>query len=646
MVDDPTPPGLSWPPPGLERMQGDLWRIASRGALGSGLLVLPILFVLTRRADFASLGPLADAWWLTLVLAAVGLAFSVEAMTRTARLSGRTSRALQNGYDLRTVALVVADHRRDMGFLIQGSRWFGTLSPEERRTIAFLRGAAALGHALAGLWPPVALSLGLLLGARGRMTAMGIVLLTLTPAAVGYVVAGICGALEDHRVRGARRAWFQQPWSADVAAGETLSWRRRLAGVRGDDLGPDGSAHWAPRFRRLSVVVVAAAVVAAIPVLTLMPASAVGPVLAMLSVPQYGVFKVRAAQVEVFRDQRAPVDPEVSAAEAGQLLHDLLFVGFGGDPTPGLQHPARRIEAPWLPDGDGPAGPPHRWADTLMGVVADEPSAALVAYLDQVSDHPGLALFRRLAGAGSVDVASARWVVPFADTATMATLAIPRFGGLREATHVQVAAAADALLEGRPDEAERRAREIISVGFLLGDYGNTIIDNVIGHVLIQTGGSTLEGVYRATGRSAQADALARDRELARVVAQRAGSRAPEDLDATLRSIRDAVTDSAAPPGYRWEMLGITATVTPCLRLEGMVLGPGDEYRAFVDEARTSLVRYPSEEPLFDLVRAGYWGAAGSDRFGMLGRVLAVSMRTGPGTCGDLMRRWRTFGDAL
>ena len=40
-----TPGMMRWPPPGLERMQGDLGAIMMRGALSGLLLVLPILFV-------------------------------------------------------------------------------------------------------------------------------------------------------------------------------------------------------------------------------------------------------------------------------------------------------------------------------------------------------------------------------------------------------------------------------------------------------------------------------------------------------------------------------------------------------------------------------------------------------------------------
>ena len=90
-------PFLQWPPPGLERMQGDLWRVAARGALSGGLLVLPLLLVVAREEELASLGPFADAWWVTLVLATVGLGFATDALASTGRILARVSRSLDRG---------------------------------------------------------------------------------------------------------------------------------------------------------------------------------------------------------------------------------------------------------------------------------------------------------------------------------------------------------------------------------------------------------------------------------------------------------------------------------------------------------------------------------------------------------------------
>lgn len=222
---------LRWPPPRLERIQGDLWRVASRGALGGGLLVLPILFVVAREQEFVSLGPFADAWWLTIVLSTVGLGFVVDALATVARILRRVAQALERGYDWRTDGFVLADLRRDMGFLLQGSRHFGGLGLGERRAIAGLRLLAGSSHALAGLWLPVALCGGLLLASRNVMDAQMLWMVTLLPAALSYLVGGFVGAVEDHRVRRACREWYRQPWASDLVRvfGCDALGRRRLA---------------------------------------------------------------------------------------------------------------------------------------------------------------------------------------------------------------------------------------------------------------------------------------------------------------------------------------------------------------------------------------------------------------------------------
>ena len=43
------------------------------------ILVLPLLFVATRDGGFATLGPLADAWWVILALGTVGLSTGITA---------------------------------------------------------------------------------------------------------------------------------------------------------------------------------------------------------------------------------------------------------------------------------------------------------------------------------------------------------------------------------------------------------------------------------------------------------------------------------------------------------------------------------------------------------------------------------------
>jgi hypothetical protein len=217
---------------------------------------------------------------------------------------------------------------------------------------------------------------------------------------------------------------------------------------------------------------------------------------------------------------------------------------------------------------------------------------------------------------------------------------------LREGASARIAAAAHDLANGRAADAEQKVREVVSVGLLLGDEGPTLIDNLIGNVVAETGGTALEGLYESAGRDADAERLRELQAAARRTAQRIHTAPPEGTEAFVRSLPLLVMDTTTVRGLRWEFFGLTTMLTPCLNLHRMVFGPDDEYRRFLEEARASLVRWPSEAGLYELARAGYWRGGESRGGNIIGRLLAVSMRSGEGTCGDVMRKLDTLREAI
>ncbi len=260
------------------------------------------------------------------------------------------------------------------------------------------------------------------------------------------------------------------------------------------------------------------------------------------------------------------------------------------------------------------------------------PSLALVAIST---------IFSASAQAGELDAASARWVTPFPVGTTVATMPIPRFAGLRAAAQVHIGAAAYELTQGRPERAETLLSEVISVGFLLDDYGPTLIDNLIGFALIESGGRALEELYAVTGRTTALNELVRLSEAANRAASRVRVGRAQGAETWVGSLPDMVFDTSAVRGLRWEyFIGVT-TLTPCLNLQRMVFGPDDEYRAFIERAHDSLVRWPSEEGLFQMAKAGWLGTTPSDAETWLGRLLSVSMRRGDGACGEIVRKAET-----
>lgn len=640
---------LRWPPPGLERLQGDLWRVAARGALAGGILVLPMLFAAGRRPGFASLGPFADAWWVTLVLATVGLGFAVDTLASAGRLLRRAAEALKGGYDRAIVLNVAADTRKDMGFLLQGGRHFSVMEPAERALVARLRVLSVACHALAGVWLSSALGLTLLAAARGLLGDDAFWMVTLLPALVLYVAGGVAGMLEDGRVRKARTRWFRQPWAQDLDPREIEAWRGELADRQGRPEPPRREAGRVTTLRRAAVLTTVLAFVVAVPVLTLIPTSAIGPVLALLALPRVSQVQQRAARAEAFRGLRVAPDASVSPDEAGRILQDLLYVGASRPPGPGEAEPTTRYDAPWLPamEGENPVGAePHRWPEDLFPRVVEDPTPDLLAFLDGIAAHPAHAAFSRLARAEGLDAVDARWGATFPPGTTAATLPIPRFGGLREGAYAHLAAAAADAARGRAVEAETKIREVVSVGFLLGDQGPTLIDNLIGHVIVGAGGTAMERFYRAEGRDADARRLREMVETAERASLRVRSDPPEGAAAYVRALPSMVLDTAAVRGLRWEYFILTATLSPCLNLHRMVFGADDDFQAFVERARRSLVRWPSEERLFEVARAGYLGAVGDGTPSPFGRFLGISMRSGPGTCADVVGRFEALKEAF
>lgn len=641
-----SPEGRSprWPPPGLERIQGDLFAVAARAALAGVILVLPLLFVATRDGGFATLGPLADAWWITLGLATVGLAFALDSLARAARVLRRAADALGSGYDLGTVLRVLADAKRDMGFLITGARHFALLDPRRRAGALRMRVTAALLLAGAGLWLPVTFSAGLFLASRAALSPTELQTLILAPALVAYVLGGTLYLLEERRVRAARKAWYREPGVADSTREEARVWRASMdahGAVGGRDV-PGGSWVGGELLRWGGIVLAALSVAVALPVLTLVPASAVGPILSTVSAPGVETYRPRAARAEAYRSYAIGADLAVTPQEAGAILHTMTFVGSSDAPSAGEREPERRVAEPWIPGSDDSADPlglaPFAWGDSLLELVDRGLDGPAEAYLASVAAHPLAASFSRLARAPSVDVASGRWEQPFPPGVSMATLPVPQFQTLRSAANARIAAAALAMDDGDIEEAERVLAEVVSVGFLLADHGPTLIDNLVGYAIVEAGGAALADLFRISvqpGESAQLSRLRQVAERSAVLMERGMA---EGTEAWVASLPERVLDESLVRGLRWEYFINLATMAPCLNMNRLVFGAGEEYSDFVERAREGLVRWPSEEPLFELARRGWAGGGDAGESGVLAGLLGLYTSRGDDACTVLFRR--------
>lgn len=645
--DEPPRPGeprtlLPWPPPGLERVQGDLWRVTMKLAAGGAVMTLPMLWATAARTPIGSTGPFSDAWWVLVLCALVGLGILTTGFVDAFRLLRRMGGAVRRGYVPGLVALVAVDQGRDAGFLVQGARVYSELADEVRNALRIVRVGAALSYAAGALWLSLGFALGLLLAAGNALSPGGLAAFVLVPTATLFLVGLLARSWDNIVMRRARRRWHRQPWSADLAGTDVDEWQHEAQQDAGFNapVTDHGSAR---AFRIGAAGVVLAALLVLLPVLSLVVTSSVSPVLAMIAAPNVLQTQERAAAAEPLRRYVLPPDPAIGAEEAGHMLQVIAYAGSTRAPDPLEREPIRRYARPWIAEPNPTGAHPAHWAERLLPGIRDaEPDVR--AFIAEVASHPAQAEIQRLARAGAMDAVGGRWQMPLPDTVSLFNLPFPRLSGLRQAAYARIAAGIHAFAEGRPDEAELAMREAISMGFLLVDSGYSLIENLIGLIIVENGADALERLYRASGRADEADDLQWARQSAVRAAERVQAGTPMPFStaaalATIRAMPEVVLDTAALSGVRWEYLLLLNTLAPCMNLNRAVFGPGQEYEDWIESARERLVRYPSEAAIFEAGRSGFFGPAGhGSQTAWYARALSLAMggHDTPGSCASLL----------
>ena len=637
-VAQPVPRPLTWPPPGLERLQGKLWRVVGICWVGSLILVLPLIWALATEQPFYSLGPFEENWQVGLGIALVGAVVILFGFATFFGLLRAAARAAEDGYGTLTILEVITDVTRDTGFLIQGKRYFSLLDTHRRAAVVQSRIRGAVLLLAAALWFVVGFGLAVMLAARGFLTPSGIWLMTLGPTLLMLLAGGAILFAQSAAVRSAKQSWVAKE-GRDRIATEAKAWLEALdeagdAVVLGS--GPKGEAR---RFRLAAGAVVALFLVAFVPTLTLAITTTIGPILAEIAVPSFLSVQEMAGGAEALRRHRVELDPSITPEAAGAALQNLAFVG-AGDPEPWERPPERRYETGWFPDPDFFPDP---FSETVANDLVSRPFSSFTeeqrAALRQAAAHPAQEEFETLARARLVDVVAGRWALPFPDTLTFQDLPWPRFQAFRTAGLARVAKAAVELADGDPAAAEETLQELISTGFLLVDEGPTLIDNLVGVVLTDMGGDALAALYARTGREEAAGELVWAREAALQAARKArAGMIREDIHALLQGVPELVQNDEALRGLRWEYFAIFNLLAPCINLHKMVFGPGETYEDWRHDARDALVRVRGERELFELAESGALGAGRARMDGFLPRLLSLTLGSGgtPGSCASLI----------
>lgn len=280
-------------------------------------------------------------------------------------------------------------------------------------------------------------------------------------------------------------------------------------------------------------------------------------------------------------------DRAISPIAAGEAFHALR--SDTGPLDPGLRQDVPAVVAPWVlapypkglfPDLDARDwdGPDHR---RLLAAVTAGTTPEQRAWLAAHAAAPAWAAWDRLATAPQVDFIAGRFALPFADTAQYLTLPMPKWAQTKAYASASVARAAHHLATGDRAGAEAALRRTLGTGYALIDDGNSIVEQLLGMVIVGMARESLQQFWDLT-RDPRADSLrARYDSL---------TRASEGPDAP----------AVATRGLEIERAGL-ARLAVCTSVGGVLRGHDDTAEREFSLRRSALARTPGEQALFDLI---------------------------------------------
>ena len=600
---------LEWPPPGLEQLHGRMRRVSMLFLLGGAGLTLAMFAMVAGGTRMSSV-MVSPVSLLLLILSAAGIIGLGVAAARAIALATVASRAILGGYAWMTVLETMCDPRGDTGNIIAGSREYAGLSAAQRDYYRRARVWSELSLLAGGLLAPLLFLLALILGSTG-VAGVSVAWVGVVVPAAGLLAAVVL-AERERRAFAAHRG--RRTANVDVTR-LASSWYETFETVRrGQKVGRGRAA--SPRLGRNTAIVVAVAL--GLVVLLLIPLAVVGtlgPSFWSATLPRFANTKEKARIGEVARPHVLPRDPRITPQQAGRaffVLHpsrvpNPLFPENPRDTLP---------SAPWsekLPDGlftaarfDASENVPSPLK--VLAVARGGLTPAERRYLARLAAAPQWPLWDTIARAQSMDHMGARFRLPFGPGATPWALPLPTFSTTKMLAYASVSRAAHHLAEGRRDSAETVLRGTISVGFLMNDQANTLIEQLIGIVITGIGRQALIDYYKAIGDPRGAMLQARvDSAVAR---SEAGTRieAPNsfsgidvrDAHALRAAVGQIAADRHESRGLRIEMLGMLG-IAPCTNLRELVFGPDPELRALYDRQRAALGRFASDTAVIDMM---------------------------------------------
>ncbi len=624
---------LEWPPPGLESLTGRARRVARVLWVGDAVLlaaVLPFILAGPRMPSVAD----STAVVLLLLVGVVAIGMLATGAVKVVRTARRAVAAARNGYSWLTVAEALADDVGDTGLLITGARQYAALTVEQRATLRNGRLVRAAALTIGGivLLPAlhVTFAAGSLLDADFRLT-------------LAAALPSLSCLLIARRATRRERA-LVQPTRADKAAAAAPpdlqpgpGWTEALAdAAAGQDVGATAE----PQSRSGVVLAAGSTVFVAVGLFALVPVLAVagvGGILMQVAMPQFANTNEKIRMATLAQPFALPADSSITASDAGTTFYAMQGPRRA-DGLPMLPLPPRPprpwVDAP-LPTGNFGLAKPLGWAGPAPTKILERVRGGFspeeMRYLQMVASAPAWADWDRIARAPSIDVLGTSVVIPVGDGISAEQIPIPRFVSTKEMAYASVSRAAYHLARNQRDSAEYALRTTISVGMVLSEHAITLIERLIGVVIVGIGRDALIQLYDATGNpagrrlQAAVDSALRARE-AREDASIDNLDAPLGPTTAPAARRRALTVAANPRVHRalrFEMLHVLG-LSACTNLRELVFGPDEEVREVFAQARRELVRFSSDSMFLALIEAGPLRHANAKATSLIGRASKVA----------------------
>ena len=588
LEENSVPPAeeLFWPPPGLEKLHGELPRLAGDFAMASALLVAVLVY-----------GALEDgSWtggWGVVVALMIDFVLLASAYSRLRQLLLHAQDGITRGYPRPMVWHVAADSHRDLPLMLQSKGLYADQSKEQAASLARLRTTSAALMLLGTIWLPLSFPLLAVIGSTGIVSRAILWIALLVPAIIMLIAGAVLRLREINTKRPLRvREAVEHETSAQVAAWSQLYSRLGVQRMRSKntlELKLAMAGIWIAAFVLLVPIALAA-------ITTVVPRFAVG---SMGGFPA----PARLESMVGLKPLRLPADSSVTPVAAGRALHNLGFIGRQRDMSPLLQPVTKAYPEPVYVSGARleAGAAPGFWPDSIFVQIRRGLPAEQRENVVRAANHPANADLSTLARAARMDVAGTRWHLQLADSIELAALPFGRFMSVRDAANAHIALAALQLERGDQAAAEKSIKEVITVGFLLRDDALTLIDALTGSSVLRSGAAALSAFYQATGRPAEAMRIQGQIIAHDAINYRSQSRG---VHPTLRDMQRYVLDRSMSRGARWEMFAMIQTIAPCSNLQRAIFGPSQNDARWLDDARKALVREEGDKLYFEQLKRG------------------------------------------